>query len=453
MTLALVLIKETVTFINALYIMCAIVESHDCSVIFMHHECCIQGSLKTNEQLNLQHLSLTKQLRYSHPTHRRVIPDRRTVCYQKGIKSMVYHAFLYEPQHNIKPIYFCPRSMLKKVYSDLQAHGLCIHIGFEIEFVVLNNKKEPFCHRNFCSSKSLDTASSLLHDITSELQCSGISVRQYHKESGSGQFEISSGVYSDPLMACDAMLITRKIISEVTQKQGHVASFLPKISNDLGTNSSHIHMSIYCREKGNITHEILELAEHNNNNWQGVIESDSYAVRFLAGILKHLPVLLALTCPTRNSFRRLVPGNWAGAYLCWGIENREAPLRLCEMNQLEDVNLEYKAFDSTSNPYIGLAGIIAAGIDGITEYYPLPSPVQICPNSTNIGSPEHFPPRLPKDPMESISRLQSDPWEKCIREALGEKAISLITAVRSCEARHFESITLEHEADILFDKY
>ncbi len=67
-----------------------------------------------------------------------------------------------------------------------------------------------------------------------------------------------------------------------------------------------MHLSIHYLGKGNITHEILELAKQNNNDWSGVIESNSDAVGFLSGILKHLPALLALTCPTRNSFRRLV---------------------------------------------------------------------------------------------------------------------------------------------------
>src|SRR5581483_3046328 len=90
--------------------------------------------------------------------------------------------------------------------------------------------------------------------------------------------------------------------------------------------------------------------------------------QFAAGLLEHLPGLVALTCPSYNSYHRLQPRSWSSAYTCWGPDNREAAVRVASTfagQEMRSINLELKASDNSANPYIALGGVIAAGLDGI----------------------------------------------------------------------------------------
>ncbi|XP_028111979.1 type-1 glutamine synthetase 1-like [Camellia sinensis] len=137
--------------------------------------------------------------------------------------------------------------------------------------------------------------------------------------------------------------------------------------NDVGS-GSHVHLSLW--ENGE--NVFMASGGHSKHGMSKVGEE------FMAGVLNHLPSILAFTAPIPNSYDCIVPNMWSGAYQCWGKENREAPLRTaCPPGVPNGVvsNFEIKAFDGCANPHLGLAAIIAAGIDGLRRHLSLPEPI------------------------------------------------------------------------------
>jgi len=154
---------------------------------------------------------------------------------------------------------------------------------------------------------------------------------------------------------------------------------------------------------------------------------------FVAGVLEHLPGLVGLTAPSFNSYRRIVPQYWAGAFTCWGFDNREAPLRVPSTfrGQVEaSTNVELKAADATCNPYLAVGGLIAAGLDGLERGLEPPEPVQIDPATLPEGERElrgiH---PLPTTQEEALEALEAD---AVLTAALGpDLAESYLTVRRS----------------------
>ena len=154
----------------------------------------------------------------------------------------------------------------------------------------------------------------------------------------------------------------------------------------------------------------------------------------LGGVLAHLTGLLALTCACANSYRRLQPQMWASAYRAWGPDNREAAVRLASPfwgREEESVNAEIKACDSSSNPYLALGGLIAAGLDGIERQLELPPPVTVDPHTldeaerTKLGAD-----RLPQNLGEALAALRRD---SLLMEALGDRLCTSYLAVKELD--------------------
>src|SRR5207245_9098282 len=153
----------------------------------------------------------------------------------------------------------------------------------------------------------------------------------------------------------------------------------------------------------------------------GEYNLSTLARQFMAGILEHLPALVALTCASVNSYRRLQPQMWASAFRAWGPDNREGALRVASPfkgHEAESTNVELKSSDSSVNPYIALGGLIAAGLDGIERRLKLPPAVAVDPHTMDEGDRKVIgADRLPTSLKEALGNLKRD---KVLTEALGE---------------------------------
>jgi glutamine synthetase len=161
---------------------------------------------------------------------------------------------------------------------------------------------------------------------------------------------------------------------------------------------------------------------------------------FAAGILSRLPALLAIGAPSVASYLRLVPSHWAGAYACWGLENREAALRFVTGavgNRSEAANLEVKCFDAAANPYLVMAALIAAGRAGLASQGTLPEPVDVDPVLLDGVPP------LPSSLGAAVEAFEAD---TALREALGEALIDTIAVVRRGEIAVFDGMEPEEIA-------
>ncbi|MCL7051037.1 hypothetical protein MKW94_016524, partial [Papaver nudicaule] len=324
---------------------------------------------------------------------------------------------------------YCPRETLRRASKVLKDQfNLEMNAGFENEFyllrAVLRDGKEewiPFDYTPYSSTKSFDAASPFLQEVTAALQSINITVEQIHAESGKGQFEIVTG-HAVCTSAADNLVYTREVIRAIARKHGLLATFLPKYAlNDIGS-GCHVHLS---------------LSQNGNNVFMGPNDGSSQygmseiAEEFMAGVLGHLSSVLAFVSPLPNSYDRIQPNTWSGAYHCWGTENREAPLRTACPPGIADglvSNFELKSFDGSANPHLGLASIIASGIDGLQRHLSLPEPILTNPASVKGLK------RLPNDLGESVEALEKDAF---LKEFIGEKLVTAIIGVRKAEIDYY----------------
>ncbi|KAF8672674.1 hypothetical protein HU200_049368 [Digitaria exilis] len=324
---------------------------------------------------------------------------------------------------------YCPRNALRKVTKVLlDEFNVTMKAGFENEFflrrkLVSDGVEQwvPYDKTNYCSTSAFDGASSILQEIYSCLKASNIVVEQLHAEAGKGQFEIALK-YTLCTLAADKLIYARETIKSVARKHGLLATFLPKPDlNDIGS-GSHVHLSLW--ENG-----VNVFMGSSKDNFHGMSKTGE---KFLAGVYHHLSSILAFTAPHPNSYDRIQPNTWSGAYLCWGKENREAPLRTaCPPGVPLDLvsNFEIKSFDACANPHLGLAAIVAAGIDGLRSDLKLPEPIES--NPADYASKLK---RLPQNLQEAVESLSAD---KVLHELIGDKLVSSALAIRKAEIDHY----------------
>ncbi|KAK8950724.1 hypothetical protein KSP39_PZI004774 [Platanthera zijinensis] len=326
---------------------------------------------------------------------------------------------------------YCPRSCLRRVTEIMKDEvNLVVNAGFENEFYLLkrfiSDGKEhfvPFDSTPYCSASGFDAVSSIFQEVNAALQALNISVEQIHAESGKGQFEIALG-HSCCTSAADNLIFARETIRSIARQHGLLATFLPKyFLDDIGS-GSHVHLSLW-KDGRNVF-----MGSEDSRTPYGMSDVGE---KFMAGVFYHLPSIFAFTAPLPNSYDRIQPNTWSGAYHCWGRENREAALRTaCPPGISQEVvsNFEIKSFDGCANPHLGLASIVAAGLDGLRRNLSLPKPIEINPSILDSELK-----RLPKGLHESVEALAED---SALKDLLGEKLITTVLAIRKAEIDHYE---------------
>ncbi|MGW8182198.1 MAG: glutamine synthetase, partial [bacterium] len=173
---------------------------------------------------------------------------------------------------------------------------------------------------------------------------------------------------------------------------------------------------------------------------------------FIAGVLEHLPALMALTTPTPNSFKRVQPKFWSGAYKVWGLDNKEAAIRVLRNHFGGGPRqFEIKTVDNSANPYIALTGVISAGLDGLANKLHLPDPIQCDPGSLSDMERESLGVQLlPVSVPEALEKLERD---QVLKEALGGEYYRVYTAMRRFEHKERGDYDLEKERSLLLTRY
>ena len=323
------------------------------------------------------------------------------------------------------PWAFCPRAALERAVARLAGLGLELQAGYEHEFLLLRHGGDTLSHfesSHYASARGLDRGGPVLDSIAEALEAQGVPVLAMLKEAGLSQFEIVSD-HGSPVQAANRFLVARETIAAVAHRNELVGTCLPKVYADEAGNGWHLHFSLW-RGADNITGRGREL--------------DPEAAAFVAGVLDHLPALLALTTPSANSFRRKQPGAWAGAYRIWGYDHKESPLRVPTERHGAPTNVELKASDATANPFLALAGLIAAGVDGIERKLALPAPTDVDPGT--LGEAEREArgfALLPEHPTEALDLLEAD---AAITGVLGEPLTRAYLAVKRAEVAHFSPL-------------
>jgi glutamine synthetase len=326
------------------------------------------------------------------------------------------------------------RAFLRRMTERLAERGRRLQVAFENEFalaVEADGAYVPIDSSLCFSTIGMTAAQDYADALVGALDAQGIMLEQYYAELGHGQQEISTA-HRPALRAADEQLLVRETIRGVAAQHGLVGSLAPKPWPDGAGNGCHIHFSLWDGERNSFY----------DGSAADRLSSEGRA--FLAGVLHHLPGLCGLTAPSYNSYRRIVPRYWAGAFTCWGHDNREAPLRLPSVFQgMEEAstNIELKAADASCNPYLAVGGLIAAGLDGLERDLEPPAPVEVDPATIAEDERERSAIHpLPSTQQESLRALEAD---TLLTDALGPVLAQSYLAVRRSE---WETYSAEDEA-------
>ena len=246
----------------------------------------------------------------------------------------------------------CPRSFLRRM-SDEAAHiGLNILAGSELEFTLLRDGV-PIDSTCYAQDAAFDFDAAVVMDVLATLHAQGVPVAQCHPESGPGQWEISLKPLP-VLAAADAIVAVRQVVRAVAARHGMTVTYLPLVTPEAVGAGLHVHMSFTGEQSDGF---------------------GEFGYPFIAGVLESLRPLLAVTAGSPLSLMRFRPRFWAGAYFGWGIDNKEAPLRVILNDEGAPRDVEFKAGDITANPYLMLGCLLVSGLDGIARDLELPEPL------------------------------------------------------------------------------
>ena len=329
-----------------------------------------------------------------------------------------------------KPYAADGRAFLTRMIARAAERDLELVAAFEPEWSLARKEGDTFVpidDSGCFTSYGMNVAAAVIDEIVAALDAQGMTVEQYYAELGWGQQELSIR-HAPALQAADQQILYRETVRGIALRHGLYASFAPKPWGDQAGNGCHIHFSGWNR--GRTVNRFYDPA--------GQFGLSELATQIMAGILEHLPGLVALTCASVNSYRRLQPQMWASAYRIWGPDNREGALRVASTfwgHEAESTNVELKSSDSSANPYIALGGLIAAGLDGIERRLKLPPPVAVDPHTMDEGDRKVIgADRLPTSLEEALGNLRRD---KVLTEALGELLATSYIAVKELDVEAF----------------
>ena len=332
----------------------------------------------------------------------------------------------------------CTRSFLKRAIAAAASRGIEVKAAFENEFYLahmVDGHVQPYQDGPVYSSAGMDRVADVMDDILSALEAQGLQVELAINEYGPGQQEVAIR-YDAALNAADDQLRVRDTVRGVAEvEHGLICSFAPKPFPDGVGSGAHIHFSLWSNDGS----RNLLYAEGAGDR----LLSD-VGRHFVAGVLQHLPALVALTCPSFTSYERLKPKAWAGATVSWGLDNRECAVRVASSfrgREMESTNVELKACDPSCNPYLALGGLILAGLDGMERGLEPPQPASIDPArmSAEQRAESGIKP-LPSSLREALAALQAD---EVLFPALGDLLGGCILGVRDAEITAFEQMTPE----------
>ncbi|KEK21690.1 type I glutamate--ammonia ligase [Bacillus gaemokensis] len=261
-----------------------------------------------------------------------------------------------------------PRNNLKRMLKEMEALGFTeFNLGPEPEFFLfkVDEKGNPTLELNdnggYFDLAPMDLGENCRRDIVLELEEMGFEIEASHHEVAPGQHEIDFK-YANAIRSCDDIQTFKLVVKTIARKHGLHATFMPKPL--FGVNGSGMHCNLSLFKNG-------ENVFYDQN---GDLQLSDDARHFIAGILKHAPAFTAVANPTVNSYKRLVPGYEAPCYVAWSAQNR-SPLVRIPASRGVSTRVEVRSVDPAANPYLVMATLLAAGLDGIKNKLTPPAAV------------------------------------------------------------------------------
>ncbi|KAF5413382.1 MAG: Glutamine synthetase [Candidatus Methanophagaceae archaeon] len=261
-----------------------------------------------------------------------------------------------------------PRYVLKRNLAKLkEEYGYTFYIGPELEYFYFKGDRKPeiMDEGGYFDLMTLDAGSDLRRDAVLMQEAMGINVEASHHEVAPSQHEIDLR-YTDALAMADKVMTSRIVIKEIAQQQGCYASFMPKPLFGMNGSGMHVHQSLF---KGDRNAFFDQDAEY---------QISDFAKGYIAGLLRHAPEITSITNQWINSYKRLVPGYEAPAYITWARRNRSTLVRvpMYKPGKEKATRVEYRSPDPACNPYLAFSVMLAAGLTGMKNQYELPPPTE-----------------------------------------------------------------------------
>jgi glutamine synthetase len=362
----------------------------------------------------------------------RLYPDLDALCRLSGQPGWAWAPADRYTQDG-QPYMACQRLFAAVMTDRAAERGLDLKMAFEVEWFVGRDEDDgttPACAGPAYGMARVVELSDYIRELLVVLEDQGVPVEQFHPEYAAGQLELAVAT-ADPVGAADRLVLVKETIRAVAQTHGLRVSFAPVVMAGQVGNGGHLHCSVWSDGRNLFT---------GGDGRHGLTKRGE---SILAGVLDALPALCAVGAPSAASYLRLVPQRWAGPWQCWGLENREAALRLVTGTagtEASAANAELKCFDASANPYLVAGAVTAIATATADEVLQLPKEVRVDPATLPRGEQ---PPLLPRSVAEAIEHLEKD---ERLRAVMGEALFQAFVAVRRAEAELFAGWTDEEIA-------
>jgi glutamine synthetase len=335
-----------------------------------------------------------------------------------------------------------PRGILKRVLEGIKARGWTYNVGPEPEFFLFKRNGSDSIHPvphdvgGYFDFSATDEAVRVRTQLMAALGSMGLVVEMGHHEVALGQHEIDFE-YADGLKAADNILTLKYTVKAIAAQYDLVASFMPKPIFGINGSGMHCHQSLFDADGNNL---FFDLDDQYNLS--------ELAYGFIAGQLNHARALSAVVAPTINSYKRLVPGYEAPVYVGWAQINRSALIRIpiYSPGREKSIRAELRFPDPSANPYLALAAMLAAGLDGIEKSMSAPDPL----NEINVYdlTPEEREKmeiaELPGSLAEALHLLDQD---EVLKDALGQSAYDSFSRAKWSEVDEYRTRVTDWEVD------
>jgi glutamine synthetase len=327
-----------------------------------------------------------------------------------------------------------PRYVLKRNLKRASDLGFTFYVGPELEFFYFTNSEETIGLDvgGYFDLTPLDAASDLRRQTVLTLEDMGIGVEYSHHEVAPSQHEIDLR-YTDALTMADSAMTYRLVVKEVALANGFYATFMPKpIASENGS-GMHTHQSLFRGERNAFFDE-----------------GDPYhlspiAKSYIAGLLRHAREITLITNQWVNSYKRLVPGYEAPVYVTWARRNRSDLIRVPEYKPGKEVatRIEYRAPDASCNPYLAFAVMLAAGLRGIENEYPLAAPTE--ENVFEMTEEDRSRREIALLPGDLHEAIQAAEESELVRECLGDHVFESLIQNKKIEWAQYRAHVSDFE--------
>ncbi len=342
-----------------------------------------------------------------------------------------------------KPFQGSPRQVLKNVLADGARMGYTLNVGPELEFFLFHTDEEggptlrTLDNGGYFDMGPIDLGENARRDMVLTLEEMGFEIEASHHECARGQHEIDFK-YSEALEAADRMMTFKITVKTIAQRHGLHATFMPKPIFGIAGSGMHLNLSL-SDKTGNA------FADPSDEN--GLSQT---AYHFIAGVMKHIKGITAVTNPLVNSYKRLVPEYEAPVYIAWSAQNRSPLIRVPHAAGAGS-RVELRSPDPSANPYLSLALVLAAGLEGIRDKALPPGPVDGNIYEMTSGDRKRRKiGKLPSDLHEAIEEMKKD---ALVRTVLGDHIFGKYIEAKELEWSEYKTRVSHWEIENYLAKY